>query len=128
MGVGRYVFIYITHTQTHITKPGFWSIRPKVFEGQGYEQESEEIVKRVLAHLYSSTAILRINNEPETGELNENRIIWWHKEKKVTQEKSKISVDNWLETSMNIDFNTTEHKEKNSLLTIQKYQYWALAM
>lgn len=54
----------------------------------------KKIVKRLLAHLYSYTAILRINNELETGELNKNRIIWWHKEKKVTQEKSKISVDN----------------------------------
>lgn len=30
-----------------------------------------------------------MNNEPKTGELNKKRIIWWHKEKKVTQRKSK---------------------------------------
>lgn len=44
------LFIYIIHTQTHI-KPGFWSIKPKMFERQGDGQESEEIVKMFLAHL-----------------------------------------------------------------------------
>ena len=53
------------------------------------KKKSEEIVKRFLAHLYSYRAILSINNEPETGALNKNRIIWWHKEKNVTQRNSK---------------------------------------
>lgn len=84
------MFIYHTHTNT-LRKPGFRSIKSKkTFERQGSGQESEEIVKMFLAHLCSSVSILRMNNEPETGELNKNtELIWWLKEKKVTKRGSK---------------------------------------
>lgn len=58
-GISVCLFTPHTHIHLHITKAGFWSIKPKAFERQGGGQESEEIVKMFLAHFHNSVSIIK---------------------------------------------------------------------
>lgn len=86
--------LFTTLTQTHLSNQAS-DPSNQTFERQGSGRESEDTVKMFLAHLCSSLSILRVNNEPETGELNKNtELHGGSRKRKPLKGIVKISVDN----------------------------------